>query len=218
MSDQYSIIRYALMATALYCGFLVSAPFIFEADTFNELFSETGPFERLSIVAWLLASAVVLWRIRPLGPRGLAFAFLYALLAAREADWHKAFTADSLLKSNYYRHTLAHFSEKLVAAIVALIFIGLLLYATVVIVRFLWRHQGLHSATGWLLLIGGALLVLGKVLDRAPAVMAHSWGIHLDPVVGQWMKAFEEGLEMITPLYVAASAWLSQKEARYLSA
>lgn len=180
-------------------------------------FSEEGPFERMSIAAWLFAALIILLRIRPLGMRAVAFALLYAAFAAREADWHKAFTADSILKTNYYKHAVAPFGEKAVALVAALAFIGLAAYVGIVMLRFLLLQKGWMSRSGIWLLLGAALVVLGKGMDRAPAILAEDYGIILPPILDHLTAAFEEGLEMLHPLIMAWSAWISQHERRYLS-
>jgi hypothetical protein len=205
-------IRIAI-AIALYILLLAVLPH----SVFLLTFSEQGPFEQLSILAWIFAALVIVVRIRPLGPRAWAFALLCMIFAAREADWHKGFTADSILKTNYYKHAIAPFGEKLAAATVALAAIALLLYVGFVVARFLLRDGGWRSRAGIWLIIGTTLVVLGKVLDRAPAVLATDYGIVLSPIVDLYATAFEEGLEMIHPLILAWSVWISQVERRYLS-
>lgn len=203
--------------TAAYVVLLALMPLVLPEAEFKQAFSETGPFERLSVAAWLVAALTVVVRIRPLGMRAWAFALLFVLFAAREADWHKAFTADSILKTNYYKHAAAPFGEKLAAAIVAIGLIALVMYAGFVIVRFLLRQRGWQSRTGFWLLLGTLLIVFGKALDRAPAILAENFGLVLPPVVGLYVAAFEEGLEMLHPLILAWSIWISQHDRRFLS-
>lgn len=209
-------IRIAI-AIALYILLLALLPLLLSQPDFRFTFSEQGPFEQLSIVAWIFTALVIVVRIRPLGPRAWAFALLCVIFAAREADWHKAFTADSILKTNYYKHAIAPFGEKLAAATVALAAIALLLYVGFVVARFLLRDGGWRSRAGTWLIIGTTLVVLGKMLDRAPAVLAEDYGVVLSPFVDLYATAFEEGLEMIHPLILAWSVWISQTERRYLS-
>jgi hypothetical protein len=206
-----------VLAIAYYILLLALLPLVLPESVFGPLFSEEGPFEQLSIVAWLFTALVICVRIRPLGVRAWAFAVLCMLFAAREADWHKAFTADSMLKTNYYKHAMAPFGEKLAAGGVALAALALLLYVGFVAARFLFREDGWRSRAGIWLLIGTALVVLGKLLDRAPATLAQDYAIVLSPVVMLYTKAFEEGLEVIHPLILAWSVWISQRERRYLS-
>jgi hypothetical protein len=196
---------------------LAVLPLVLSEESFRYAFSEEGPFERISIAAWLAAACIIIVRIRPLGMRAWAFALLFASFAAREADWHKAFTADSILKTNYYKHAAAPFGEKLMAFVVALVFIVLIAYVGFIVLRFLFLRGGWKSRAGFWLMLGTALVVVGKVVDRAPAVLAEDYGIMLLPIVDHYVAAFEEGLEMLHPLIIAWSIWISQDDRRYLS-
>jgi hypothetical protein len=207
-------VAWALAAVVL---LLAALPLVLPEASFRYTFSEQGPFERLSILAWLIAALTIMVRIRPLGMRAWAFAVLFAGFAAREADWHKAFTADSILKSNYYKHAVAPLGEKVIAFIVAISFIALIVYVGIAVLRFLFLQGGWKSRSGFWLMLGTALVVVGKVIDRAPAVLAEEYGVVLLPIVGHYVAAFEEGLEMLHPLIMAWSIWISQEERRYLS-
>lgn len=191
----------------LYMLLIAAIPTLLPVPDVKALFSEEGPFEMLSVATWLIAAVVVVTSFRHAKPGSFLFGLLFVLFAAREADWHKKFTADSLLKSNYYRHTDAPMMEKVLAAIVALAFIALVLYVGFVIARFLLMRGGWRSRGGVWLVVGTALVVFGKLLDRAPAELALA-GHALDATVGLYAGAFEEGLEMIHPLILAWSLWL----------
>lgn len=209
-------VRFACVA-ALYVLLLALLPLLLSDADFRHAFSEAGPFERLSVMAWLITACVVVVRIRPLGMRAWAFALLFVLFAAREADLHKAFTADSMLKTNYYKQAVAPLGEKLVAAIVAITLIALVLYGGFVIMRFLFWQRGWRSRPGFWLLLGAGLMVAGKGIDRAPAILAEEFGMALLPVAKLYFSAFEEGLELLHPLILAWSVWISQTDRRYLS-
>jgi hypothetical protein len=213
---QSSDIRVAWVLAA-FILLLAALPLVLPESSFRYTFSEEGPFERLSIVAWLIAAFTIVARIRPLGMRAWGFVVLFAGFAAREADWHKAFTADSILKTNYYKHAIAPLGEKVVAFAVALAFICLIVYVGIAVLRFLFLQGGWKSRSGCWLMLGTALVVAGKVIDRAPAVLAEEYGVVLLPIVGHYVAAFEEGLEMLHPLIMAWSIWISQEERRYLS-
>lgn len=51
-------------AEGIYCD-AADYAFLFPYPTFEFAFSEAGPFERLSIVAWTFAGAIVVLRARP---------------------------------------------------------------------------------------------------------------------------------------------------------
>lgn len=209
-------IRLAL-AIVVYIMLLAVLPLVLPEADLRWTFSEEGPFEQAAIVAWLAAAVVTLVRIRPLGVRAWSFAILCVLFAAREADWHKAFTADSILKTNYYKHAVAPLSEKIVGGMVAVAAIAIILYVGFVFARFLLREGGWRSRAGLWLILATVLVVAGKVLDRAPAVLFENYGIALSPLVGHYSAAFEEGMEAIHALILSWSVWISQTEKRYLS-
>ncbi len=179
--------------------------------------SESGPFEAAALVAWVAAAAVLALRIRPFTSRTLAFVVICLLCAAREADLQKAFTQESISRLSYYRHSTAPLAEKLLGGSVALLFVGLLLYAAVVAARFLFRQGGLRSRSGLWLIVSAALLVLTKALDRSYAVLGGNFALWLPPLWQHVTAALEEGLEAVVPLAFALSAWISQTERRYLS-
>lgn len=209
--------RVLVAVLVLYAAMLAVTPLVLSPQGFEWFHSEEGPVERAAIVLWIAASVVVLVRIRPFGARAFGFALLYLVFAAREADWHKAFTADSLFKNAYYRRTAAPFEEKLIAGLVAVALLALFAWACWVIFRFLVRERGWRSRSGGWLLAGWALLFLTKVLDRAPAVLAEDYGVQLAPLVGLYFSALEEGMETALPLMLAWSAWISQTDRRYLN-
>lgn len=209
--------RWIAWALLAWIAFLAAAPLVLQTERFRWTFSEEGPVEVASMILWIVAAAVVLVRIRPFDSRAAAFALLYLAFAAREADWHKAFTADSMLKSAYYRSPGVPLAEKLVAGAVAVALLCLLVYVLWVVARFLVREGGWRSRSGVWLLAGFALLFLTKILDRAPATLAVDYGVRLAPLVGAWFSAFEEGLEAAMPMLLAWSAWVSQSERRYVS-
>jgi len=202
---------------AAYAAMLAVLPLSMPPETLLWTFSEDGPFERASVFAWLFAAAVVVARIRPLGPRAWAFAALFIVFAAREADWHKAFTADSIFKRAYYRSGSAPFEEQLVAGMAALAFVALFVGVLVVSVRFLVREGGWRSRSGGWLALGLGLLFFGKAIDRAPAILAVDFGVATPELVRLFVAAFEEGLESVVPVILGWSAWISQRERRYLS-
>ncbi len=208
--------RYVALIVAFSVALMVFLPLALPPELARWTFSEAGPFEWLAIAGWLFAASLIIARIRPLSPAACAFALLFIAFAAREADWHKAFTSDSMLKSSYYVRGMAPIEEKLLAGAVALALVGLLLYVAFLIARFLFRESGWRSRTGVWLLFGAALVILGKTLDRAPAILAQSYGIEIGSLGRLYGGAFEEGLESITPFILAWSIFISQKDRRFL--
>lgn len=209
--------RRALLFLALYVVMLALCPLLLDGEQFLWTFSEDGPFERLSVWAWVATALVVLWRIRPLTLRAYAFAVVCLTFAAREADWHKAFTGDSFLKFNFYRDAARPLQEKLICGAIAAVLVALVLYVCLVFARFLFLRGGWRSRSGAWLLAAGTLLVGGKLLDRLPAILTGDYGADFSPLAMQYFSAFEEGMEPINPLIFAVSVWISQTGRRYLS-
>jgi len=203
-------------ALVLYLLALAVLPLALSEPAFEAFFSEEGPVEIGAMLLWCAAGAIVLLRIRPLGTRAWAFALLYFAFAAREAELHRAFTADSMLKSAYYRRVPAPLAEKLIAGLVAIALLVLLAYVLWIVVRFLWKERGWRTRSGAWLLVGMALLVGAKLLDRAPAVLAEDFDLVLSPLVKQYASAFEEGIEAALPLILAFSAWIEGTRRHYL--
>ncbi|MBL8467146.1 hypothetical protein [Methyloversatilis discipulorum] len=200
-----------------YSLLLALLPIALNEQAFHWTFSEEGPFEQLSIAGWLGTAVIVLLRIRPLGARAWAFALLCLAFAAREADWHKLFTGESFLKNSFYRDAARPFEEKLICGAIAIFLVALVLYAGFVIARFLFLQGGWRSRSGAWLMAGTALVVVGKLIDRLPAVLSVDYGIELGPLTKLYSAAFEEGLEMAHPMILAWSVWISQTGRRYLS-
>ncbi len=209
--------RIVLAAILAYAALLVGLAMRLPPERFSHVFSEVGPFEEASIYLWLGASLAVLAFARPLTSRSVIFALLFAAFAAREASWHKAFTADSLLKISYYLKSPAPLTEKILAGIVAALFIAMLIYAAIVAVHFLFVNAGLASRAGFWLVLAGVLFVLVKVVDRTPSLLHDFTGHYVQVDIWRLMKAFEEGFEALTPVLFALSAWASRTDKPYLS-
>jgi hypothetical protein len=207
--------RALLCGLAAYTVGLVAIPLLLPAPVAKLVTSESGPFEVGALVLWLAAAVTLAIRIRPFTARTLAFAGLYVIFAAREADLHKAFTAESISRLSYYRHSAAPLAEKLAAGAFALLFLLLVAHAIWVCARFLLRG-GLRSRSGFWLAFAGVLLVATKAVDRTQAVLDR-FGTALPLDVARFVPALEEGLEAAVPLLFAVSAWISQAERRYLS-
>lgn len=203
-------------ALVLYALALLTLPLALDPASFHRFFSEQGPVEIASLILWPLAAVVVLASVRPHSRRTWAFALLYPVFAAREADLHKAFTAGSIFKSGYYRHVAAPLAEKLVAGIVAIAIVALLLYVLFVCARYLLVERGWRTRAGRWLLAAMVLLFVSKVFDRAPAVLAEDYGILISPLTDRYFTVFEEGIEAIPPLLFGYSAWLEGRARSYL--
>jgi hypothetical protein len=206
-----------LIATSIaYVILLCLLATVLADSDFKTIFSETGFFEQSSIIAWVTAAIVLVFRARQQRSidKGsyLAHAMLFLLCAMREADWHKKFTADGILKIKYYTKSTAAFAEKIPAGLVALLFIVLMLHALVRSYRHVRIKTHLMGESTWIMIAGIALFFAGKILDRSISVLTESFGLSFSPLVKKIIAAQEEGLEMLTPVLIAlAFLWPSNQ-------
>ena len=209
--------RALLSVLGAYTAMLLAMPFLLPYPTFKFAFSEAGPFERLSIVAWLVAAAIVVLRVRPYRLSAAAFTAVYLLFAAREADWQKAFTTRSISKLNYYKDSSIALSERIVAALAVLVILTVLAYVLVLSIRYLRRQDGLRTRAGLWLAVGGGLLVFCKLVDRSGAVLLRYFDYTRGPSLDGISAALEEGLELAAPIALALSAWFCRPGGAYMS-
>lgn len=187
-------------ALGLYGLVLTALALVLTPQQAHAVFSEQGPFELLSVPLWVMLAAWCFDLARPI-PRGQGVCGLLAVFAAaREADWHKAFTVDSIFKSNYYFDTPAPLAEKLPAAIVAACAFALIIHALVLGLRFLRQRQAWQQAWMGTVVLGVAGLVGVKVLDRMISLAQDWFGFHIAGLAGRLIGAWEEGFEMALPI------------------
>jgi hypothetical protein len=200
-------VRILVAALLGYVGFLFCLAATFDDVTFRGLFSEEGFFEECSIIAWMIAAVVVLrraWQSCGIDKASyLAHAVLFLLCAMREADWHKKFTADGILKIKYYTRSAAALSEKIPAALISLLFITLVIHGLVRCFRYAKIKPHLSLESTWVMMTGISLFFVGKILDRSISVLTETFGVTVSPFVGKIIAAQEEGLEMVGPLFIA---------------
>lgn len=167
-------------------------------------FSERGLFERLS--PWLWAGLALLIPLVHLKlSLGVAAGMILSIAAAaREIDLHKTATGYSVLKPGFYTHSEYPFHQQLIAGTLVLMAIASALYLT----RRVWTLRPWMSATrpAWLfaLLFAMFMLVATKGLDRAPDLIADTFGLRLPGRLAVIMFAWEEGLEMLLAVAFAA--------------
>jgi hypothetical protein len=181
---------------------------ILPEEQFLLLFSETGFFEKVSILAWLIVALVILLTFPPRRRIHYGLSALFVMCSMREADWHKKFTTDGIFKLRYYTKSIAPLAEKIPAACVLLLFIGLTLYALISGFRYLRTAENRRNEAVWIMFIGIGLFFLGKILDRSSSLLEKSFNILVPSATKHYIAAYEEGFEMITPLVIAlAFVW-----------
>ena len=204
-SRNFLILIIALLLYGLVLSLLAA---FLPTEKFRSVFSETGFFEQFSIVSWILAAITLLLWVKPRSKQNFAIAFLFLLCAAREADWHKKFTSDGILKINYYTKSAAPLGEKIVAALASALFIGLILYALYRGFVFLRSAQNRRSESVLVMALAVFLFFAGKILDRSVSILNKNFDVIVPSSVGHFIGAYEEGFEMITPLLFAlAFVW-----------
>ncbi|WP_337878120.1 hypothetical protein [Caldimonas sp.] len=172
------------------------------------LMSERGPVEGLNAGLYVLGAVlIVAWR-RPEDDWRLWTALVIVMLAfaAREMDWHRAFTGTSVLKFSFFLRDgqpVHRVVAALVLAPVAWACAHLCLQQGPRVLRGLRRRDPVAVTV----LIFALTLVVAKTADHAPAILAESWGIVLSPSVRAWQTSVEEVMELALAFLVALGAW-----------
>lgn len=181
----------------------LSLAMLLPASTLEGLIRKGSLFELGSILGWLAAGLTALV-IAASSRAWTAYAppgVVMLLFAAREADWHKAFTADSILKTNYYQETVAPLTEKVLGAVVAVGILFLLAYCALRYSKPVWH--GLRRFAAWAVTVvaGLGLLVFSKVVDRSVGMMKDEWGLEVPLWLEKFQAAVEEPLEFVVPAF-----------------
>lgn len=170
------------------------------------LFSESGPFERLSAAAWILLGVFLALLFRRPTPGVVAAVFLAWAAAARELDLHKILTGYSTLKPGFYEPGRFPAWQQ---AIGGLVVVGIAASAWVLLRR-VWKSGAWRSTPrpAWFggMAFATATLVGTKALDRTPDLLVHVAGVQPSQRAILLMSALEEGLELFVPLFFAAGA------------
>ena len=206
--------RILIATLVLYVILLACLALALNDAQFARTFSEAGLFEQGSIAAWVLTAFVAsktAWQGERIKRTShCAHAILFIMCAMREADWHKKFTADGILKIKYYTRSAADMYEKIPAALISLLFIGLMIHALTRCVRHAKVKSNLLRESTWVMMTGISLFFVGKILDRSISILTETFGLNVAPLLKKIIGAQEEGLEMLGPLFIAiAFLWPS---------
>lgn len=182
---------------------MVACAYFMDTDTALFIFSEDGFFEKMSPVVWSMAGLYLLWKWRDHTVQYFILALTFFIFAAREQHLHKAFTSDSILKTNFYENGLG--TEQIFGGIGALIVVGLIIATFVILLRYIFLERGFKHMSGQLLIAGFTVLALSKVMDRAPAVLRKDYNIILDFRFDLMLQALEEGFEFFCPVLILAA-------------
>jgi hypothetical protein len=187
----------------LFSAMLFFIIYTLDISVTHKLTSEQGFFEVMSPPLWI---ALAVLCVIKLGFRkwGISTALLSLIFAAREADLHKAFTADSIFKHNYYKMDIP-FAQKFWAGLVAIACIAFLIWILFRCCLYIYRTQAWRQAWGRLTLLTIALVIFTKICDRLESVLNVDYHIQISLVQGEICNMFEEGFEMLLPILFAVA-------------
>lgn len=164
--------------------------------------AEEGFIERSTVILYFFAGLAVAGdreQLRP--PVWLAAAALLAAAAARELDWHKAFTGGSVLKLSYYLGP-APLRHKLVAlAILACVGMAAA-YLARRFARAVWQGLRARDAVAFTAATFFVCLVVSKITDRSLTVLEQDWHLNFSAHARALQLAIEELLELELPVLV----------------
>lgn len=205
--DPFSRTELALLATLL----LAFVPLVLtalhgSAELLDLLRSEEGPLERFAAFAWV-AVAVAVLAFGGRSRHAVALALIALVFCLRELDLHKIVAGESFLKNAFYRDDAIAPADKLLGGLLATVTLGILLWGLAINGRAFWRGRLHRRAWGRIVVAGIVLLVLSKVFDRMPAVLAVDHGIVLDETVKRLVNLQEEWLECFVPVSLGVAAW-----------
>jgi hypothetical protein len=202
----------------LYFGHLTVTACSLSDENFEPLFAETGPYERMSILLWLLLAVMLLCALKSVSRfaqgKLMVMSMLSVIFAAREANWHKEFTVMSIEKIKFYLSPDVPGLQKLLGGLALFTVIAILAYLAHLFYRFLKEDQGLQTPLGQVLLFPACLLPLSKLLDRFSSQMHEIFKIRVKGLAGRLISAYEEGMEMILPVLFIAALLLYRQQQR----
>ena len=213
MNQVSTAARMAVAVLLIYAAFLALLAASMPPEIFRPLFSEEGPFEKMSMLLWVVLGVLLLLH-DPRSRRVLSLAALSLVFAAREADLQKAFTVMSIEKIKFYLSPDVPVMQKLIGGLVFLAIIALIIHLARLCWQFFFRQGGLRTAVGQVLVLPVLMLPVSKVVDRFSNVLRETFGIILPSGVGQFIAAFEEGMEMAMPVLFIVALLLYREELR----
>lgn len=206
--DHFSRTELVLVATLLLAFVpLVAAALHGSPELLKLLRSEDGPLERFAAFAWA-AVAIAVLAFGGRGRHAVALALVALIFSARELDLHKVVAGTSFLKNAFYRDAAIAPADRLLGELLAAATLGLLLWGLTINGRAFWRGRLHRRAWGRIVVAGFLLLLLSKLFDRLPAVLAVDHGIVLGETVNRLVTLHEEWLECFVPVSLGVAAWL----------
>ncbi|RYF40460.1 MAG: hypothetical protein EOO25_12550 [Comamonadaceae bacterium] len=190
------MIAVAVLLASLVLGSLASPPDVMDWT------AEEGLIERSTVMLYFFAALVVAAdRQRLHAPVWIALAALLVAAAARELDWHKAFTGTSILKLSYY-FSDAPLRHKLAALAVVACLVAAAAYLALRFARGTWRALRARDAAAITAVTFLACMVISKLVDRSLNVLAQDWQLSISAQARSLQLAIEELMELELPLLV----------------
>ncbi len=211
MTDRQTMIGFMLTGALLLLLFLYSL--LLEGNN-RDFLSEEGVVESASALGYFLCAAIIVYKGKLAYLKKYHYIFLLIIFfMLRELDFDKKFTTMGIFKSRFYISNTVPLVEKLVGAMVVLLF----LYVIFMIIRrhlkyFLFCLKN-HSIISFGVLIAGALLVVAHTLDGIGKKLA-DFGVKISNQTAIHAIALEEIVELGIPiiLLLTFSAYFKQKK------
>lgn len=201
-----------LIGLLLFSLLLLVIVYALDPAVTHRLTAETGLFELMSPPLWVGLAVLCLIKLGGNNRWGPGTAFLALIFAAREADWHKAFTADSIFKHAFYRSTEISSVQKFWGGLAAAISVVVLLWMLLACVRHVFKTKAWRRAWGRLTLLSIALMVFTKVCDRLENIIKIDYGILMSARESAIFHMHEEGIEMLLPILFAVALLMWAKD------
>lgn len=178
--------------------FLFAFPPLFGLYWTNTLFGAWGVIDTASPIMWIFAATAAIANSQISIKNRTLFGLTFFIFALRELDFQKRFTETTFIKINYYDEIsgLTHY----LAGVLAIVLIMIVAAAAIASVRAYIRPESLPIVKARWLITGWGILVISKILDRAPAKLSNDLDIELEKSVTQIMMTLEEGLEFLAPI------------------
>lgn len=193
-------IHWLLLSLGIVALGLSALSLLLSETTQITVFSESGPFEIASGPLWLALGVLILIVLRPVTPATVSGAIICAACAAREADLHKHFTSESMLKIGFYHDPAHPVLQRVLFGVLMVILTGSMVLVVGALVRRV--REGDKPFQSWILyaIIAMGTLVLTKVLDRTPNILDDATGFVFPENLRGVLRAWEEGFEMLLPV------------------
>lgn len=198
---------------AVYALALAALAWPLDLGSYRAIFSEQGPFERLSPVFWVGLALACAVQAAPLanghgrGRNLVVLALIAVLLAMREADWHYKLAGGNVLRIKFYSQGSATLEVKLIAAVIVIVGLVIVLRALWLAIATLRHRAAWREPWVWTLAIGLLAMVGTKMLDRSLNLLREWFALTLPEQTGHLIGAWEEGFECALPLIFAVALW-----------